>query len=105
LAIADFNHIQASGQATSEGLKQAYERVLQAAVASGDQSRIAAAKAKAASLGLQVQVDETGKASVKSMNDLSDSVDRVGQTASGSAADGFRELGRVAREEARSCGG
>lgn len=102
VAIADFNRIQASGQATTEGLKQAYERVLQAAVASGDQSAIAATKAKAASLGLQVQVDETGKASVKSMDELSNSVENVGQTASGSAAQGFRELGRVARAEARS---
>ncbi len=102
VAIADFNRIQASGQATTEGLKQAYERVLQAAVASGDQSAIAATKAKAASLGLQVQIDETGKASVKSMNELSNSVENVGRTASGSAAQGFRELGRVAREEAKS---
>lgn len=102
VAIADFNRIQASGQATTEGLKQAYERVLQAAVASGDQSAIAATKAKAASLGLQVQIDESGKASVKSMNDLSDSVGRVGRTASGSAADGFRDLGKTAREEAQS---
>lgn len=100
VAIADFNRIQASGQATTEGLKQAYERVLQAAVASGDQSAIAATKAKAASLGLQVQVDETGKASVKSMNELSNSVENVGRTASGSAAQGFRQLGRVAKQEA-----
>ncbi len=100
VAIADFNRIQASGQATTEGLKQAYERVLQAAVASGDQSAIAATKAKAASLGLQVQIDETGKASVKSMNELSSSVEKVGRTASGSAAQGFRELGRVAKQEA-----
>lgn len=100
VAIADFNRIQASGQATTEGLKQAYERVLQAAVASGDQSAIAATKAKAASLGLQVQIDETGKASVKSMNELSSSVENVGRTASGSAAQGFRQLGRVAKQEA-----
>ncbi|WHP06757.1 tape measure protein [Acinetobacter corruptisaponis] len=100
VAIADFNRIQASGQATTEGLKQAYERVLQAAVASGDQSAIAATKAKAASLGLQVQIDESGKASVKSMNELSSSLENVGRTASGSAAQGFRQLGRVAKQEA-----
>ena len=49
-----------------------------------------------------MEIDKTGKASVKSMNELSNSVENVGQTASGPAADGFRELGRVAREEARS---
>lgn len=100
LALAAFNKVQASGQATADGLKQAYERVIQAAIASGDQAVIANTKAKASSLGLQVQIDETGKASVKSMDELSDSVDRVGRTASGSAAQGFRELGRVAKQEA-----
>lgn len=102
LALAAFNKVQASGQATADGLKQAYERVIQAAIASGDQAVIANAKAKASSLGLQVQLDETGKASVKSMDELSNSVENVGRTASGSAAQGFRELGRVAREEAKS---
>lgn len=102
LALAAFNKVQASGQATADGLKQAYERVMQAAIASGDQAVIANSKAKASSLGLQVQVDETGKASVKSMNELSNSVENVGRTASGSAAQGFRDLGRVAREEAKS---
>ncbi|MCU4397360.1 tape measure protein [Acinetobacter junii] len=100
LALAAFNKVQASGQATADGLKQAYERVMQAAIASGDQAVIANAKAKASSLGLQVQVDETGKASVKTMNELSNSVENVGRTASGSAAQGFRELGRVAKQEA-----
>lgn len=100
LALAAFNKVQASGQATADGLKQAYERVMQAAIASGDQAVIANAKAKASSLGLQVQIDESGKASVKSMNELSNSVENVGRTASGSAAQGFRELGRVAKQEA-----
>lgn len=100
LALAAFNKVQASGQATADGLKQAYERVIQAAIASGDQAVIANAKAKASSLGLQVQLDETGKASVKSMDELSNSVENVGRTASGSAAQGFRELGRVAKQEA-----
>jgi hypothetical protein len=36
------------------------------------------------------------------MNELSNSVENVGRTASGSAADGFRDLGRIAREEAQS---
>jgi hypothetical protein len=56
-AIADFNTMKASGQATSEGLKQAYERVMQAA-ASGSQAVIASAKAQGASVGLQAQIDE-----------------------------------------------
>lgn len=101
-AIADFNTMKASGQATSEGLKQAYERVMQAAAASGDQAVIANAKAQGASVGLQAQIDETGKSSVQSTQEIVDSLYKVGETARGSAADGFRELGRVAREEAKS---
>ncbi|MFW1952071.1 tape measure protein [Acinetobacter beijerinckii] len=101
-AIADFNTIKASGQATSEGLKQAYERVMQAAAASGDQAVIANAKAQGASVGLQAQIDETGKSSVQSTQEIVDSLYKVGETARGSAADGFRELGRVAREEAKT---
>ncbi|RTE46583.1 tape measure domain-containing protein [Acinetobacter junii] len=100
LALAAFNKVQASGQATADGLKQAYERVIQAAIASGDQAVIANAKAKASSLGLQVQIDETGKASVKTTQEIVDGLYNVGKTASGSAAQGFRELGRVAKQEA-----
>ncbi|WP_425551385.1 tape measure protein [Acinetobacter proteolyticus] len=101
-AIADFNTMKASGQATSEGLKQAYERVMQAAAASGDQAVIANAKAQGASVGLQAQIDETGKSSVKSTQEIVDALYNVSDTARGSAAQGFRELGRVAREEAKS---
>ncbi|WP_336982574.1 tape measure protein [Acinetobacter modestus] len=101
-AIADFNTMKASGQATSEGLKQAYERVMQAAAASGNQAVIASAKAQGASVGLQAQIDETGKTSVKTTQEIVDGLYNVGKTASGSAADGFRELGRVAREEAKT---
>lgn len=101
-AIADFNTINASGQATTDGLRQAYERVMQAAAASGDQAVIANAKAKGASIGLEGQIDATGKASVKSNQEIVNSLYDVAETASGPAADGFRELGRVARDEARS---
>lgn len=102
VAMAAFNKVKASGQATSEGLKQAYERVMQAAAASGDQAVIASAKAQGASVGLQAQIDETGKSSVKSTQEIVDELYNVSDTARGSAAQGFRELGKVAREEAKS---
>ena len=100
-ALADFNTIQSSGQATAESLRQAYERTMQAAVASGDQAVISATQAKATSLGLQVQISETGSVSVSSMNSLEDSIHRV-RSASSSAEGGFRSLGRTARDEADS---
>lgn len=101
-ALIDFETVRNSGQATQADLQKAYQKTIDTAYASGDASRISAANSKAALLGLKVQVDETGKASVKSMDELNESVDRIGRTARGSAADGFRELGRVAREEAKT---
>ena len=100
-ALADFNTVQASGQATAEGIKQAYERAMQAAAASGDVAVIAATKSKSASLGLEVQVDKTGKASVKSMDDLTSANERVKDSAH-KIGDGYRHSGQVAREEAKS---
>lgn len=100
-ALADFNTIQSSGEATAESLRQAYERTMQAAAASGDQAVIAATQAKAASLGLEVQIDSSGKASVKSYGELEESIHRV-RRASSSAEDGFRNLGQTGRDEADS---
>lgn len=99
-AMMDFINVRDSGKATAEGVEKAYKKALDAAAASGDASVIASANAAGAGRNLQVQIDETGKASVKSMNELSSSVENVGRTASGSAAQGFRELGRVAKQEA-----
>ncbi|MCI3877700.1 tape measure protein [Acinetobacter higginsii] len=101
-ALSDFDVVRNSGQATQADLQKAYQKTIDLAYASGNAALISTANSKAASLGLQVQVDETGKASVKSMDELSNSVARVGDTARGSASQGFRELGRVAREEAQS---
>lgn len=100
-ALADFNTVQASGQATAEGIKQAYERAMQAAAASGDVAVIAATKSKSASLGLEVQVDKTGKASVKSMDELTSANDRARESAH-RIGDGYRHSGQIAREEAKS---
>lgn len=100
-ALADFNTIQASGQATAEGIKQAYDRAMQAAAASGDQAVIAATQAKAASLGLRVEIDETGKASIKAMDDLTEANYRVRESAR-RIGDGYREAGKIAREEANA---
>ena len=101
IAKRNFDVVSKSGQATADGIKQAYTTMLNAAIASGDKARIAAVQAKAASLGLQAQVDETGKASVKAMDEWSKSNDRVRDSAHG-IGDGYRDAGRVAREEAKS---
>lgn len=101
-AMMDFINVRDSGKATAEGVEKAYKKALDAAAASGDQVTISTANAAGAGRNLEIQMDSTGKASVKSMDELNESVDRIGRTARGSAADGFRELGRVAREEAKT---
>ncbi|MFW2160847.1 tape measure protein [Acinetobacter beijerinckii] len=101
-AMMDFINVRDSGKATAEGVEKAYKKALDAAAASGDQVAISTANAAGAGRNLEIQMDSTGKASVKSMDELNESVDRIGRTARGSAADGFRELGRVAREEAKT---
>ena len=70
LALNDFNTIMKSGEATQEGLQKAYEETIRLAYASGDAQVIAAANAKAAYLGLEVQLDATGKATVAKLGEM-----------------------------------
>lgn len=70
LALNDFNTILKSGEATQDGLQQAYEETIRLAYASGDAQVIAAANAKAAYLGLEVQLDATGKATVAKLGEM-----------------------------------
>ncbi|AXY60183.1 tape measure protein [Acinetobacter sp. WCHAc010052] len=100
-AKRNFEVVSKSGQATADGIKQAYTTMLNAAIASGDKAQIAAAQAKAASHGLAVEIDSTGKASVKSMDELSEANTRVRHSAE-RIGDGYKHAGRVAREEAVS---
>lgn len=92
-ARANFDVVSKSGQATAEAIKQAYITMLNAVIATGDKAEIAATQAKAASLGLKVEIDSAGKATVKSMNDAEDAIHRV-RNATGNAGDGFDDLGR-----------
>lgn len=70
LAMNDFNTILKSGEATQEGLQKAYKETIRLAYASGDAQVIAAANAKAAYLGLEVQLDATGKATVAKLGEI-----------------------------------
>ncbi|QQN40792.1 tape measure protein [Acinetobacter sp. CS-2] len=100
-ALMDYITIRDSGKATAEGVQKAYEKAAQAAAASGDASVIAATNAANAGRNLEVQIDNTGKASVKSMDEWSKANDHVRDSARG-IGDGFRQAGQVAREEAKS---
>lgn len=91
-ALSDFATISASGQATAEDLRKAYERSIQVAVASGDAALIAQAKGMAAQAGLRVSIDETGKVTTKTNAEVLNgsekverSYNRVGNAARGAA--------------------
>ncbi|KJV38344.1 tail tape measure protein, partial [Acinetobacter indicus] len=80
-ALMDYITIRDSGQATAEGIQKAYEKAAQAAALSGDKAVIASANAAGAGRDLRVEMDETGKASVKAMDDLTEANHRVRDSA------------------------
>lgn len=98
-AMMDFINVRDSGKATAEGVQKAYEKAAQAAALSGDAGAIAMANAAGAGRNLQIQVDETGKATVESMSKAENAVNSLGRAAERSGQ-GFREMGRNAREAA-----
>lgn len=100
-AVMDFVNIRDSGKATAEGVQKAYEKMASVVAASGDAGVIASANAAGAGRNLQIQIDTTGKASVKSMDELTSANDRVKNSAE-KIGDGYRGAGQVAREEAQS---
>lgn len=76
-ALMDFINVRDSGKATAEGVQKAYEKAAQSAAASGDAGRIAAVNAMNAGRNLEVQIDETGKASVKATDKANESLDSM----------------------------
>lgn len=100
-ALMDYITIRDSGKATAEGVQKAYEKAAQSAAASGDAGVIASTNAANAGRNLEVQIDSTGKAVVKTMDEWSKSNDLVRNSAE-RIGDGYRHAGQIAREEAKS---
>lgn len=100
-ALADFNTIQQSGNATAWDLQKAYERTMQAAAASGDQAVISATQAKAASMGLVATVNDTGTATVQTYAEMNQAAQSHASTVSSTVTGAYRQMGQVAREEAK----
>ncbi len=100
-ALMDYITVRDSGKATAEGIQKAYEKAAQSAAASGDAGVIAATNAANAGRNLEIQIDDSGQAVVKTMDDWVKANNRVESSAS-AIGDGYREAGRVAREEAKS---
>ncbi len=100
-ALMDYITIRDSGKATAEGIQKAYEKAAQSAAASGDAGVIAATNAANAGRNLEIQIDDSGQAVVKTMDGWAKANNRVENSAS-AIGDGYREAGKVAREEAKS---
>jgi len=99
--LMDYNTIRNSGQATAEGIEQAHKKAAQAVALSGNAGVIAAFNAADATKKLKVQIDDTGVAAVKSMDEWEKSNHRVRDSAH-RIGDGYRHAGQIAREEAKS---
>ncbi|WP_278395331.1 tape measure protein [Acinetobacter venetianus] len=90
-----FGEMEKSGQATTGQLRQALMKMTDDIYNSGDAAKIAWYESKLASYDLKSSIDDLGKASVKTMNDVANS-------ARNDAGQGFRDLGKIARDEAKS---
>lgn len=99
LALNDFNTILKSGEATQDALQQAYEETIRLAYASGDAQVIAAANAKAAYLGLEVQLDATGKATVTKLGEIQQAAVATQRTVSQVSQATSREQPEVSAEQ------
>lgn len=99
LALNDFNTILKSGEATQDGLQQAYEETIRLAYASGDAQVIAAANAKAAYLGLEVQLDATGKATVTKLGEIQQAAIEAQRTVSQVSQTTAREQPEISAEQ------
>ena len=99
LALNDFNTILKSGEATQDALQQAYEETIRLAYASGDAQVIAAANAKAAYLGLEVQLDATGKATVSKLGEIQQAAIETQRTVSQVSQATSREQPEISPEQ------
>lgn len=98
-AQANFDVISKSGQATADGIQQAYKLMLDSTIATGDKAKIAVAQAKAASLGLQVQLDATGKATVSKLGEIQQAAIETQRTVSQVSQPTSREQPEISAEQ------
>ncbi|WP_353141364.1 tape measure protein [Acinetobacter pragensis] len=101
-AQKNFDAVSKSGQATAEGIQQAYTSMLNTTIATGDKAKIAIAQAKAASLGLEVQLDETGKATVAKFGEIQEAAQATQRSVSQVSQPVSRDQPEVSAEKQAS---
>lgn len=100
-AMADFNTIAASGKGTAEDVEKAYQRVIQAAIASGDESVVSQAKAQAAMGGLTVEINKAGKAVTQTFEEFAFGSDKAVK-ATDRVSTGYRNVANAGVAAAQS---
>lgn len=98
-ALTDLDTVMKSGEATQEGLQKAYEETMRLAQASGNAQVMAAANAKAAYLGLEVQLDATGKATVTKLGEIQQAAIETQRTVSQVSQSTAREQPEISPEQ------
>ncbi len=98
-ARADYDLIKASGQATADGLQQAFQRYAEAAIAANGGVASATLQAEAGMRGLEIVTDSTGKSIVRSMADAKTATEGAGNAAN-AAAGGYRNMAQSAAQAA-----
>ncbi|MEQ1077481.1 tape measure protein [Acinetobacter johnsonii] len=98
-ALTDLDTVMKSGEATQEGLQKAYEETVRLAQASGNAQVMAAANAKAAYLGLEVQLDATGKATVTKLGEIQQAAVATQRTVSQVSQATSREQPEISPEQ------
>jgi TP901 family phage tail tape measure protein len=100
-AKRDFDIIKGSGQATADGLQQAFQRYAEAAIAANGGVATASVQAEAGMRGLEIVTDATGKSIVRAMNDAKTATEGAGNAAHG-AAGGYRNMASAANAAAEA---
>lgn len=99
--VKAFNVMTSSGTASAENIKQALINMADKIYASGDAAKIAWYESKLAINGLGSAVDDTGKKVVKTHDEMDRAAAKHASTVSNSVTSAYREMGAVAREEAK----
>ncbi|TCB71767.1 tape measure domain-containing protein [Acinetobacter sp. ANC 4216] len=100
---AAFDEMKKSGQATLSQQQEAFKQYAEKAIAANKGVADSTLLSQANMLDLKIEVDATGKASIKSMSDLEASINRTGDSFK-NIENGARSAGNVMREEAESAG-
>lgn len=98
-AKRDFEIVKSSGQATADGLREAFRQYAQAAIAANGGIATEAIKIQAAMQGLEIASDSAGKSVVQAMGSAADATRWV-DSAARSAAGGFDSMASAAERAA-----